>query len=206
RFPVRSRNNIVGSDIRDERDLTLLRVQGSDQLSRQVLLPTKNTQALAGARQDLCWIGSQERGCHGQDLVAGYREVQRKMMSFHTPAPGSAPWLPKHGNVIKLGVAMRRSFFEFVQDFLETHDRCGLHVASLAQPAVEQGMRQQALRGSHLLNRKTLARLGNEMPIVTLVVPELEKGLGFLVGRERCQKILRRVRHLPSGRTGEGGD
>ena len=121
-------------------------------------------------------------------------------MSFHTPSPGFFSGLTEDRHEIKLGISLRSLILQIMQNLLEAHDRGCLHVSALAETTAEESMRELALGRSHVSKRKPFSRPRDEMPIKPLIVLELKNRLGLLIGRERCQKIVRPLCHLLCGR------
>src|SRR5437870_13673733 len=109
------------------------------------------------------------------------------MMTFNAPTPRRCAGLSKNCNVIKISIACGGwswgFAFDLVENLFEAHDGRGLHVAALAEAAIEQGMREQTLRRGHVFEGQTFARFGNEVPIESFFVLEFICGFGFLVGR-----------------------
>src|SRR6188474_2610301 len=94
------------------------------------------------------------------------------MMPLDPPSPGSPAGLTEQGDEIEIGVAVRSLVLKVVKDLFEAHDGRGFDIPALAQAAAEQCLGEQALGGSHFAERKSLARLGNEMPVEPLIVLE----------------------------------
>ena len=85
-----------------------------------------------------------------------------------------------------------------LQDVLELDDRRVGLVAALAQPALQQLVRELALRLGHRLDRQPVARerlVGNEVPAQALIGVEGEGRLLPLLRRQRGQETVRRGRH-----------
>src|SRR5579859_7755709 len=81
---------------------------------------------------------------------------------------------------------------------VEAHDGDRFEVSALAQPGTEQRVPELLLRGSHRLEREPFPRLGDEVPVNTLVICESEGRLGALFRFQRVKKVRGGGGHLPA--------
>src|SRR4051812_32601481 len=70
----------------------------------------------------------------------------------------------------------------------------------------EQGLREKPLFDRHFLERKALARTRNEVPVPTLLVVKVERGLSLLFRRQRDQKVSGRDDHFRTSVVSANGD
>src|SRR5438309_11814433 len=103
-FSVRTGDDIARRNIGDERDLPLVGAEGCCEVSSKIFFAAQHAQVFARTRLDLGRVCSKKRWGYRDDPVAGKSEIQRKMMSFHTPPPGRlARGLAKDRDEIEVG-------------------------------------------------------------------------------------------------------
>src|SRR5687767_336836 len=114
------------------------------------------------------------------------------MMTLDAPAP----WLVSAGlaenrHEIELGVACRArsGLFEFGENRFQTHDRNGFPVSAMTQSRSEERVREEPLFLGHFLDRQSLSRARNEMPVGPFGVLELENTLRLRVCAQRVEVI-----------------
>src|SRR5260221_5183677 len=115
------------------------------------------------------------------------------------PSPGfPGARLAKNEEVIKFRIAREdtRSPFEVVQNGFQAHDIGRLAVTLLAQAGGEEGVGESALIRGHLLDRQSLPRLWDVMPVAALVTFEVERRLGLLLRIQRGQESRGTHRHV----------
>ncbi len=118
--------NFLGRlDGKDGRFLLLV-AERFDQQSAKFFLTGENPRPFSCAFANLARVGAKKGGRHRWGRVTGGGEIERKVVSFHAPAPdvfiaGSA----KDGDIIELRITDWRagfSFFKFREHGLQTHD------------------------------------------------------------------------------------
>ena len=122
-------------------------------------------------------------------------------MSFDAPAPSAArARRAENGDEIFHRVALHAAalrrvaaagIFDDAQYVFELHDRGRRQVALLAEPRLEQVVRELPLRVGHGANREAVARehFGrHKPPVLALPGVEREGGLLLLLGSQRGQK------------------
>ena len=125
----------------------------------------------------------------------------RDVMPLDAISPGARlRWVAEDGEEIAFRIALRSfAVLHQLQNLVQAHDGGRLDVAALAETGGKQGVGELLLFGSHVAERKTLARFRDEMPVEPLVILKLESRLRALVGVQRCQESLGRVRHDGGG-------
>ena len=115
-------------------------------------------------------------------------EVQRYVMELDAPAPRALRRRrAEHREPVPLRIARRATpLLHDLQDVLELHDLRVRRVAAIAQPGLQQILRELALRLRHRLQLQAVAlELRDEVPPQPLGGIELERGLLALL---RCQR------------------
>ena len=117
-------------------------------------------------------------------------------MPLYPPSPGlTGRRRSKDRDKVECRVATGTVVLQFVQDAFERHDGDRLAEASMAERTLQQGKGQLALIVPHFLERQTLARSGDEVPIDSLLIAKLEGRFLALRLIERGQEMGRRLRH-----------
>ncbi len=136
---------------------------------------------IAEVAADLGRIGAQERRRRGRDVPVVDDEIQRQMVPLDAPAPAAGVvGRAEDGEVITFGIAnggIGAGFLQLAQNRFEAHDRLGLFISQMAQPAFQQLVRGAAGRLVHELDLQSLTlRLGDEMPIQPRRIIEADRG------------------------------
>src|SRR5439155_14349 len=137
-------------------------------------------------------------------MVARDRKIKREMMAFDAPAPGIGAGLAENSDKVEAGIASWRLGFEIEEDIFQAHDICRLDQSAHAQARRQQRVRKGALRSSHFFEGKSLAGLGDEIPVEALFIFEFIDRLGPLFGGERSEPFVGGVCHLARGQSGPG--
>src|SRR5215475_6028961 len=109
------------------------------------------------------------------------------MMAFNAPSPRVfGRRSSEDREEIKRGVTRETAVraLHLRQNRLEAHDCRSLLIAGRAEAGFQKFHRQLALVFVEVLERKSFAVAGDEMPVEPLRVAELETRLRFLFGRE----------------------
>src|SRR5947209_13779577 len=99
-------------------------------------------------------------------------------MPLHAPSPRAAgPRRPKNAERVIARITLRASpLLHLFKYLVEAHDRLGLHIAALRQPAGKERVSERLLCGVHVVPGDSFALARNEMPVVALLVVEGEAG------------------------------
>lgn len=193
----------------------LLFVEGLDQGAAQLFLIMQHAQALHGAFADFAGVGTEEgrRGAGEFAVLDG--EVHGDVVALDAPAPGAGgAGGAEDAHKVFLRVALLAGLgalgfvlgaFDLIEHFLQAHDGLRLHHAAEAEAAGHEGVGEQALLRGHLQHGQTFTRARNEVPVLTLLVFELEGGLGAQLGGEIGEEGGGELGHLPGGIMGAGG-
>ncbi len=164
-------------------------------------------------------VAAEERRRRRDERAVHHGEVQRDVMPFDAPAPRvprrrraedreEVPHrVADERRTSGLGLDRAPGGLERAQHRFEIHDRRRGQISALAQPGLEQVVRELPLRLIHRLNEQAFARkrLGrDEVPVQPFVRVERERRLLALVGRQRVHESGRGGRHR--GRGAFGGD
>src|SRR5213596_984512 len=124
------------------------------------------------------------------------------MMPLHSPAPRIFPRLTEDTHVIHLRIAQWRTrlpLLENGEDALEAHYAHRFGISAVRKPRGEQTVREEPLLLGHFLDRQTLPRTRDEVPVRALLAGKIHRRLRLLLGGKRGEKSLRRLLHLGGG-------
>ena len=173
------------------------------ELDGQVLCFGKDPQPLARAVLNRGGVGSEKRRSRGGNFAAVHHEIQRQMMSLHSPAPfGRFGRFAKNCEIVILRIADRPfAHLLLSENGFQTHYGGGFLVSLRTGAGRDERQGGLLLRCIHFFQRQTLAVFQwNEMPIDSFLVVEVKGRLGLLLRVQSGEELFGRAGHLGSRR------
>ena len=200
--------DFIGSDLAHPAELLLIGRAELEDLPRDVFLGAEDSNLSVLARFNRAGVGTEELGSAGDDLAVLDAEVQRQVMSFHTPAPEAGiGWLTEDTQVVLVRIATVAAEgtitpFQQLENLFETHDVQGLVVPGIRETAADQAESRLQRGTFECLERQPLARPRDEVPVQAFGIVELEGRFGSLLGSDRTKERLRGDGHRLTGLRG----